>query len=138
LVVDKRITQYPTIYHVISVKFSSSSDERYGQSVATSRSLLNSAVLDVSETGTAVLFNRMKDDNLKMIVMHDTLIKKYASLRLESLGTLATPAHSIAHAQPVPRPDCLLFRVFRGCRFSPHLHQCGKRLLRFVSRAVCL
>jgi hypothetical protein len=64
------------------------SGKRYDQSVATSKLLLNSAVLDVSETGTAVLFNRMKDDNLKMIVIHDTLIKKYASLRLESLGRL--------------------------------------------------
>jgi hypothetical protein len=51
------------------------------------RNLLCSALYDDDEKCLASLFSRMKDDGLKAVVSNDTLIRRYAALRVESLGS---------------------------------------------------
>jgi hypothetical protein len=61
-------------------------DKKYGSTVASAKALLNSAVFEESESNLSQLFSRMKSDDLRDVAMHDRLIRKYASLRVESSG----------------------------------------------------
>lgn len=54
--------------------------------IASGRALLNSALLEDNETNVADLLMRMRDDSVKQIVIQDSLIRRFAYLRMESLG----------------------------------------------------
>ena len=59
----------------------------YGYAVSKGRSLLNSALLNDDEIIMGELLQRMNDDKIKNVVIEDALIKRYSSLRMESLGS---------------------------------------------------
>ena len=48
--------------------------------------LLHSALLDETEELAGEMFTRMKNDDIRDIIFHDELIKRYAALRVEALG----------------------------------------------------
>lgn len=50
------------------------------------RNLLNSALMTDPDPHVVTLLSRMQDDHIKEIVSKDELIKRYAALRVESLG----------------------------------------------------
>lgn len=62
------------------------SQARY-RAVSRGRWLLNASIFKSSESCLSELMNRMHDDNLKQIVMTDELIRAYAVLRMQSLGS---------------------------------------------------
>jgi hypothetical protein len=57
--------------------------------VKSARAVLSSAVCNEDEALLQELLNRMRDDEMKGVVMHDRLLKRYALLSLESLGRKA-------------------------------------------------
>jgi hypothetical protein len=57
--------------------------------VKSARAVLSRAVCSEDEALLQELLNRMRDDEIKGVVMHDRLLKRYALLRLESLGRKA-------------------------------------------------
>jgi len=65
--------------------------------VTSCRWIFNSALFDVSETCLRELMNRMRDDRLKVIVLQDELIRKYASLRMKALHSKAVQKHNDVH-----------------------------------------
>ena len=64
----------------------SNENELKGNAVRLSRQLLNSAVLEETNEGMSKLLSRMNEDEVTEVVKHDDLIKRYAVLKVESLG----------------------------------------------------
>ena len=81
-----------------------SGSENHENVVRLSRRLLNSALLEESEKKVEKLLSRMRHDDVTEEVRNDTLIKRYAALKVESLG------------RQQDQKLCDMHRVSQSCR----------------------
>ena len=61
-------------------------EERINNAVRRGKNLLLSALLESADLPAMQMIERMNNDDIKNVVLQDTLIKRYAALRVEALG----------------------------------------------------
>lgn len=87
---------------------------RSSNAVRLSRQLLSSAVIEDVDTGVSKLISRMHHDEITEEVQKDDLIRKYAALKVESLGR--EQDHKINDIHRISQSCGTLARVVIKCK----------------------